>query len=151
MFAVHFVRWPSFQQRKPYSVTIGAFFAHWRGHLSSIEITHHLFIFTCIFRHHFDNLRTRGPQFCLWLMWPQPIVIAVDCNFPHFWFSQCWDVFCQLHSIGYRNQLLVATLSFHVGSLLYHMFTCFQEIHGESEVYKDHMFPTGWCVLIDGS
>ena len=47
--------------------------------------------------HHFDHPRTRGPQFCLWLMWPQPIVIAIDCNFPHIWFSQCWDVFCQLH------------------------------------------------------
>ena len=74
------------------------------------------FNFTSISRHHFDLFRTRGPQFCLWLMWPQPVVIAVDCNFPHVWFSQCWDVFCQLHSIGYRNQFLVATLSFHVGS-----------------------------------
>ena len=119
-------------------------FSHIEGAISVLLRLRIIFIFTSIFRHHFDNLRTRGPQFCLWLMWPQLIVIAVDCNFPHFWFSQCWDVFCQLHSIGYRNHFLVATLSFHVGSSSY-FHVIFKKCYILTILYKDHMFPTGWC------
>lgn len=85
-------------------------FSHIEGAISVLLRLRIIFIF--IFRHHFDHLRTRGSQFCPWLMWPQPIVITIDCNFPHIWFSQCWNVFCQLHSIGYRNQFLVATFVF---------------------------------------
>jgi len=51
-------------------------FSHIEGAISALLRLRIIFIFTSIFRHHFfDNLRTRRPQFCLWLMWPQLIVI----------------------------------------------------------------------------
>ena len=78
--------------------------------------------------------RTRGPLFYQRLVWPQPVIMAMACNFPHIRFPQYQDVFHQLHRIEqeYINKLRVATFGFYVGPSS--TFTSFQEIHGDYEV-----------------
>ena len=107
------------KKTKPYFCIQYESYTYGRGHLSSIEVADyfhfHISVQALVLVLMTLVRRTRGPGFHQRLMWPQPLVIAVACNFSHIRCPQYRDVFHQLRLVFYVVH--------------YGIFTSFQEIH----------------------